>query len=315
MSARDSSKSVWEHDRGWELIRSFVYYQLENFLPTGIVEGRDVLDYSAGLGDLSSYATTLGAKTVVATAPEPHAPRPSALPENVTWLTGVGAGHISERLPKNSADVVLARMVIQFPTVEDDAVDVDDILAQLHAVLRESGTIIVSTHAFFSLPRFAGDHSRVDDHLSAVETDVRPLLDNAHAFVRGVALETAGLIELVRYLNLPPREGPFGRTGFGLKIPMLVNSFIRNGFDITDIGVIEPFTYPIGLQESTNTGASDPFELGNKVMAIKRHYLTSPRAADPYQRPRILADMVAEIRELLPVTAVPIVRVRATKKK
>ena len=314
MSATDSSRNVWEHDRGWELIRSFVYYQRENFLPEGVVEDRDVIDYSAGLGDLSAYAATLDPKSLIATAPEPHAPRPTALPDSVEWLTGVGARHISEHLPTDSADVVLARMVIQFPTIEKDAVDVDDILTQLHTVLRDDGTIIVTTHAHFSLPRFDGDHSRVDDHLSAVEADILPLLDTKDTFTRGVARETAGLIELVRYLDLPPREGPFGGTGFGLKIPMLVNSFIRTGFTITDIGVIEPFTYPIGLRDSITGGGEDTVELGNKVMAIKRRHLTSPAASDPYDRPRVLADMLAEIRELLPVTAVPIVRVCATKK-
>lgn len=314
MSETDSSRNVWEHDRGWELIRPFVYYQRENFLPEGIVEGRDVIDYSAGLGDLSAYAATLDPKSLIATAPEPHAPRPVALPDSAEWLTGVGAGHISEQLQANSADVVLARMVIQFPTIEKDAVDVDDILAQLHTVLRERGTIIITTHAHFSLPRFDGDHSRVDDHLSAVETDILPLLDSEDAFTRGVARETAGLIELVRYLDLPPREGPFGGTGFGLKIPMLVNSFIRNGFTITDIGVIEPFTYPIGLQDSIASGDDSAMELGRKVMDIKRRHLTSTAASDPYQRPGVLADMIAEIRELLPITAVPIVRVCAIKK-
>jgi len=314
MSETGSSSNVWEHDRGWGLIRPFVYYQRENFLPHGIVEGCDVIDYSAGLGDLSAYAATLGPRSLVATAPEPHAPRPAALPDSAEWRTGVGAGHISERLAANSADVVLARMVIQFPTVEKDAVDVDDILRQLHIVLRSGGTIIITTHAHFLLPRFDGDHSCIDDHLRAVEADVLPLLNSEDAFIRGVACETAGLIELVRYLDLPPREDPFGRTGFGLKIPMLVNSFIRSGYTITDIGVIEPFTYPVGLRTSNTVSNDEAKDLGNRVMAIKRGYLTSAAAADPYQRPRVLADMIADIRELLPVTAVPIVRVCATKR-
>ncbi|MCH7668827.1 MAG: hypothetical protein IIC71_06460 [Acidobacteria bacterium] len=313
MTANDPSH-VWEHVRGWATMRSFVYYQRENFLPQGIVTGRDVVDYSAGLGDLSSYAATLGPRSLLATAPEPHAPRPAALPQRVRWQPGVGATHISRELGTSSADVILARMVIQFPTVEQDAVDVDAILEQMHTVLRDDGSIVVTTHAHFSLPRFEGDHSHVADHLAAVGADVAPLIDDSNGFTRGVAQETAGLIELIRYLDLPPREGPFGRTGFGLKIPMLVNSFIRAGFDITSVEVIEPFTFPIGLQAAVAAGDSDTVQLGKQVMAIKRRYLTLPAASDPYQRPHILASMIAEIRKLIPITTVPIVRVCATKK-
>ena len=295
-------------------MRSFVYYQRENFIPEGLVEGRDVIDFSAGLGDLSVYVSSLGPSSLIATAPEEHAPRPSSLPDSVEWIAGVGADRIAEALPEASADVILARMVIQFPTVESDAVDVDQILAQMRSVLRQGGSIVITTHAFFSLPRFKGDHSRVDDHLAAVEADVLPLLDAEDIFTRGVAQETAGLIELVRYLDLPPRDGPFGRTGFGLKIPMLVNSFVAQGFTVDSVEEIEPFTYPIGLQESVADNANSVIELGEHVMSIKRRYLTSVEASDPYLRPAVLADMIAEIRELLPVTTVPIVRLSAKKK-
>ena len=304
---------VWEHARDWAVMRSFVYYQRENFICEGLVEGRDIIDYSAGLGDLSAYVRSLHPSSLLATAPEPEAPRPSLLPDWVEWMTGVGADRIAAVLPEASADVILARMVIQFPTVEGDAIDVDGILRQMYGVLRESGTIVVSTHSFFSLPRFEGDHSRADDHLAAVEADVLPLLDAQDTFTRGVAQETAGLIELVRYLGLPPREGPFGRTGFGLKIPMLVNSFVSEGFIVDSVEEIEPFTSPIGLYESIVDGAESVVELGEHIMSIKHRHLTSVDAADPYLRPAILADMIAEIRELLPVTAVPIVRICATK--
>jgi hypothetical protein len=231
----------------------------------------------------------------------------------VEWKTGVGADRIAEMLPEDSADVILARMVLQFPTMESDAVDVDDILAQMRGVLRQDGSIAMTTHAFFSLPRFEGDHSDVADHLAAVEADVLPLLDVEDTFTRGVARETAGLIELVRYLGLPPREGPFGRTGFGLKIPMLVNSFVGQGFAVDRVEVIEPFTFPIDLQARLAGGTESVVELGEQVMSIKRRHLTSADAADPYLRPAVLAPMIAEIRKLLPVTAVPIVRIGATK--
>lgn len=292
----------------------FVYYQRENFVPDGLVEGRDVIDYSAGLGDLSAYVSSLGPSSLIATVPEPDAPRPLLLPDSVEWKTGVGADCISDLLPEDSADAILARMVLQFPTMESDAVDVDDILAQMRGVLRQDGSIAMTTHAFFSLPRFEGDHSDVADHLAAVEADVLPLLDAEDTFTRGVARETAGLIELVRYLGLPPREGPFGRTGFGLKIPMLVNSFVRQGFAVDSVEVIEPFTFPVGLEGRLTESDLSAGELGEQLMSIKRRHLTSAEAADPYLRPAVLAAMLVEIRKLLPVTAVPIVRIGATKK-
>jgi hypothetical protein len=229
-------------------------------------------------------------------------------------MTGVGANRIAELLPEESADLILARMVIQFPTVESDAVDVDQILLQMRGVLSTGGSIVMTTHSYFSLPQLGGDPSRVGDQLAAVEADVLPLLDAKDAFTRGVAQETVGLIELVRYLDLPPRDGPFGQTGFGLKIPMLVNSVVAQGFTLDSVEEIEPFTYPIGLRESIADNAESVIELGEQVMAIKRRNLTSAEARDPYLRPAVLARMIAEIRELLPVTTVPIVRLCVTKK-
>ncbi len=295
-------------------MRPFVYYQRENFIPEGLIEGRDVIDYSAGLGDLSAYASSLGPLSLIATVPEEGAPCPPLLPDSVEWVTGVSADRIGELLPAESADVILARMVIQFPTVESDAVDVDQILVQMRGVLRTAGSMVITTHSFFSLPRFNGDHSLVDDYLAAVEADVLPLLDAKSAFTRGIARETAGLVELVRYLDLPPREGPLGQTGFGLKIPMLVNSAVAQGFTVNSVEEIEPFTYPTGLQESFADNTDAMIELGDRVMSIKRRYLTSVEARDPYQRPAVLARMIAEIRRLLPVTTVPIVRLCITKK-
>ena len=310
----NGSADVWEHARDWMAMRPFVYYQRENLLPDDLVEGRDVIDYSAGLGDLSAYIWSLGPSSLVATAPELHAPRPSLLPGPVEWRTGVDAGGITDAVPEASADVIVARMVIQFPTMESDAVDVDGILRQMHTVLREQGSIVITTHSYFSLPRFEGDHSDVDDYLTVVDAGVAPLLNAEDTLTRGVARETAGLIELVRFLGLPPREGPFGRTGFGLKIPMLVNSFVNEGFTVQAVEVIEPFTFPTGLPDSIANQSKSLAELGESVMAIKHRHLTSVEAADPYTRPAVLADMISEIRMLLPVTAVPIVRIIATKR-
>jgi len=310
----NGSADVWEHARDWMTMRPFVYYQRENLLPDDLVEGRDIIDYSAGLGDLSAYIWSLRPSSLIATAPEQHAPRPSLLPNLVEWRTGVDAAGIADALPEASADVIVARMVIQFPTVEGDAVDVDEILRQMHSVLRDDGSIVITTHSYFSLPRFDDDHSGADDYLAVVDAGVTPLLNAEDAFTRGVARDTAGLVELVRFLNLPPREGPFGRTGFGLKTPMLVNSFVNEGFIVEAVEEIEPFTFPTGLPESIADQSASLAELGESVMAIKHRHLTSVEAADPYTRPAVLADMISEIRMLLPVTAVPIVRIVATKR-
>lgn len=306
------SSTAWEQARDWALVRPFVYYQRDNFLPEGLVEGRDVIDFSAGLCDLSALVWSLGPRSLTATAPEEQAHRPESLPEGVEWIAGVGADRIDETFVGGSADVILARMVIQFPTVEDHAVDVDRILDQMRGVLRKGGTVVVTTHAFFEVPAFGPRHDNVEDHLAAVERQIEPLLGSESDFARGVAEETAGLVELVRYLGLPPREGPLGGTGFGLKIPMLVNSFVSRGFTVQAVEVIEPFTYPVGVIRRPAEDRSEVEQLGARVMAIKERYLTAPDASDPYQRPLVLEAMVDEIRGLVPVTAVPIVRLVAT---
>jgi hypothetical protein len=95
---------------------------------------------------------------------------------------------------------------------------------------------------------------------------------------------------------------------------MLVNSFVNEGFTVEAVEEIEPFTFPTGLPDSIPDQSKSLAELGESVMAIKRRYLTSVEAADPYTRPAVLADMISEIRVLLPVTAVPIVRIVATKR-
>lgn len=304
---------VWEYTRDWATIRPFVYYQRENFVPRSLVENRDVVDFSAGLGDLSAYVEALDPSNLIATAPEAHAPRPEQLPASTEWRTGVGASNLVAALGTGSADVILARMVIQFPTVENHAIDVDGILTQMRDVLRPSGMVVATTHSYFSLPAFSGDRSGDTDHLAAVEAEAAALLENKDGFTRSVAEEAIGLIELVRYLELPPREGPFGRTGFGLKVPMLVNSFVNAGFAIDSVDEIEPFTFPIGLPDSSERTGESVTELGERVMAIKRSHLTKREAADAYLRPAVLGEMIAEIRALVPVTAVPIVRIVATR--
>lgn len=55
-------------------MRPLVYYLREDFIPPAMAAGRDVLDCSAGLGDLSRYLAESGASSVIATMPEARTP-------------------------------------------------------------------------------------------------------------------------------------------------------------------------------------------------------------------------------------------------
>jgi len=48
----------------------------------------------------------------------------------VEWLTGVAAGNVVESLDGRTFDLVVARMVFQFPTWEGDRADPDTMSAE-----------------------------------------------------------------------------------------------------------------------------------------------------------------------------------------
>lgn len=280
----------WEEQRSWHLIRPLVYYLREDFIAPAQAEGHDVLDFSAGLGDLSRYLLDCGARSVTATVPDDGAPESD---DGIRWVDRVGAADISERLAGSKFDLAAARMVFQFPTWEGDHADPDTMVEQLAGVLRPRGRLVIAFHQFraFEPVPARGDPPDADRVLQEAEG------------------ELARLARIVRYLGLPPREGPLGETGFGLKIPMLVTTLQSHGFDIEVADHPEPFTLPLALEERTDTELED---LGEQVMRLKASYLGDPDES-PYQRPGRLRQMLVELSGLMELVAWPIVRVVARR--
>jgi SAM-dependent methyltransferase len=265
-----------------------VYYLREDFIPPAMAAGSDVLDFSAGLGDLSQYLVDCGASTVTATLPDTGAPEAGGL---VRWLEGVDATSIKDRLTGSSFDIAAARMVFQFPTWEGDRADPDTMVEQFAQVLRPGGRLVIAFHQFraFEPVPARGDPPTADEALDSATGDL------------------ANLARVVRYLGLPPREGPMGETGFGLKIPMLVTTLQTHGFDIETADHPEPFTLPLHLDALDE---DEILDLGRRVMELKARYLANPDQS-PYDRPGTVRRMLIELREVVEFVAWPIVRVVA----
>lgn len=280
----------WEDERSWRLMRPLVYYLREDFIPPSMVADKDVLDFSAGLGDFSRYLVEQGAGTVTATLPDIGTPDPI---EGVRWLDRVGAAHIIDRLADSRFDVAAARMVFQFPTWEGDHADPDIMAEQLGAVLRPRGRLVIAFHQYKGFERVP---ARGDIPESA------EVLEDATG-------DLALFARVVRYLGLPPREGPMGETGFGLKIPMLVTTLQTHGFDIESADHPEPFTFPLGLEGKDEQELA---ELGSQVMELKRRHLSNPKES-PYERPGTVRRMLMELSGLMEFVAWPIVRVVARR--
>jgi SAM-dependent methyltransferase len=303
----------WERERHWPLMRPFVYYLVENFVPTEWIPGRRIVDFSGGLGDLTRYLAEHAPSDIRLTVPDPDLARPEDLPGVVRWRPGVRAGDIEESFEPESVDLFCARMVFQFPRWEPGRIDPDEMLRQIRSVLVPAGRLVVATHAFFSLPRYPSVRH---------ETDVDRLLDRlielADAAGTGEIAEAEarrirGLVEMVRYLGLPPREGPSGETGFGLKVPMLVQSFLRTGFDLEVVQTAEPFTYPVGMWKRLEQEPEAVRSLGARVFELKRPHLVSAEARDDYSRPGTVGAMLRELEGLVEFVTVPIVRLVGRK--
>lgn len=277
------ARNTWESVRSWHQMRWLVYYLLEDLVPPEMAAGADILDFSAGLGDLSRYMAEAGARSVLAT-------RPEAEPgdEGVEWLTGVAAGNVAERLDGRSFDLVVARMVFQFPTWEGDRADPDTMWAEFTEVIRPGGRLVAAFHEFVAIEEepFGPDLPDVEEVITS-----RPELG-----------------AVVRFLNLPPREGPLGQTGFGLKVPMFINSAVANGFTIESASHVEPFTFPLHLE---NYRDSDLEALIPEVMELKTRWLA--HMSDPYERPAQIRSMLHELAPKMPHVAWPIVRVVARR--
>ena len=277
---------TWEQSRAWHLVRPLVYYLREDFVAPELAADVDVLDFSAGVGDLSEYLVASGARSVVATRPESETPDSD---ETLRWIGGIAAGQIAAKLPSSSFDLAIARMVFQFPTWEGDRADPDTMAAEFAEVLRPGGRLVVAFHQFASfekVPSF-GPPPSVDE---LFRQDDR-----------------TGLAAVIRYLGLPPREGPFGETGFGLKVPMLVTTLQSHGFEIEVADHPEPFTMPLTLERWSD---EELIELGRRAMELKARYL-SDAAQSTYERPAAVKSMLAELSGLFDFAVWPIVRIVA----
>jgi len=278
----------WEAARAWHLVRPLVYYLIEDFVPPEMALGAEVLDFSAGLGDLSSYLVASGAASVVATVPEPEAPRSES---GVEWRPNVAAGQVASSFDPASFDLATARMVFQFPTWEGDAADPDTLTEEFAAVVRPGGRLVVAFHEFLPFEPILGhpEPPSIDDLL---------------------ALADPGRAALVRYLGLPPREGPFGESGFGLKVPMLVTTLQSHGFDVEIADHPEPFTFPTHIDDLDGDALA---ALGEQVMAMKRKYLVE-RGVGVYERPGVIREMLVELGKMYAFVTWPIVRIVARRR-
>lgn len=307
---------LWERERHWALMRPFVYYLTENFVDPAWVGGKRVVDFSAGLGDLSTYLADLDPAGLIATVPEPELADPPNL-SGVEWRAGVLASHIAAAFEPESVDLFCARMVFQFPRWEDGEVDVDAMLDQILPVLAPGGRIVIASHAFFPLQNYSSldDERNSEALLNRLVTLAAGAPDDVHEILTEEAQRLSGLTELVKYLGLPPRESSYGTTGYGLRIPTLVDSFIRSGLALEIVDDVEPFTYPLGMWELLGEEPDRIRELGRAVFEIKRRWLIDERIRDVYRRPALIERMLQEIRWLVPIVWVPIVRVVARKPK
>ncbi|REK12243.1 MAG: class I SAM-dependent methyltransferase [Actinobacteria bacterium] len=264
-------------------MRWLVYYLLEDLVPPDMAAGADILDFSAGLGDLSLYMEEAGARSVLATRPEPE---PGDA--DVDWVTEVAAGNLVERMEGRRFDVAVARMVFQFPTWEGDRADPDTMLAEFSDVLRPGGRLVVAFHEFVA----------VEEEPYGVEIpDVEEVLTARPELAR-----------VVRYLNLPPREGPLGQTGFGLKVPMFISSLVSNHFVPESASHVEPFTFPLDLSEMSDAQVE---QLGRDVMEMKKRRLAW--VPDPYDRPARIRTLLAELSPVMPHVAWPVVKIVARR--
>ncbi len=300
-----SPVTSWELQRNWEIVRYLVYYLVEDLVSPDQISGKDIVDFSSGLGDLSEYIYSHNPKSLIATSPD-DVPSPASLAgkPGFRFIPNLPARMIGQALTPNSVDLFVARMVFQFPTDEGDRIDVDGMLTQIFSILRPGGCLIVCSHEF----------TQLDDHPEDWNLPLERYLENLPAEHTGRhAARIQGLIELIEAIGLPPREGVHGQTGFGLKALMAVDSFVRAGFKIESAAEIEDFTFPIGISQDLATRKDYYRELGHQVFTIKQSRIHSPAFADKYTRPTVLKNILQAINQLHPFVTVPIFKIQAVK--
>lgn len=297
--------SSWELQRNWEIVRYLVYYLVENFVPPELIPGKDVVDFSSGLGDLSDYILRHGPASLISTSPD-NVGRPPALQDlpRVRFIPNLHAREISSKLKPNSIDLFVARMVFQFPTSESDRVDVDGMLSQIIAVLRPGGRVVITSH----------EYTQLDDHPKNWNLALEEyFLQIAAVEGRVDAERLEGLVELIQEIGIPPREGVHGQTGFGLKGLMAVDSFVRSGFLIEAAAEIEDFTFPVGITTDLTSRLDYYQKLAKKVFTTKQAHILSDDFRDKYRRPQVLQNLLADLNELHPFVTIPIFRIQARK--
>jgi hypothetical protein len=297
----------WELLRNWEIVRYLVYYLVEDLVAPDQISGKDIVDFSAGLGDLSEYIYSYNPKSLTATSPD-VVPSPTSLAGKPAFrfIPNLSARQINQEFAPNSIDLFIARMVFQFPTDEHDRIDVDGMLAQIFTILRPGGNLIICSHEF----------TQLDDHPEDWDLPLKRYLANllAEQTDRHTS-RIHGLIELIEAIGLPPREGLHGQTGFGLKALMAVDSFVQAGFKIQSAAEIEDFTFPVGISHDLLNRKDYYQKLSQQVFAIKQTHINSPAFADKYTRPAVLKTILQQLNQLHQFVTVPIFKIQALKER
>ncbi len=295
----------WELQRNWDIVRYIVYYLVEDLITPDQIAGKDVVDFSSGLGDLSEYIHLQNPNSLIATSPNDVPPPPSLEGKSgFHFIPNLAANKIDDKLPANSVDLFVARMVFQFPTDEDDRIDVDGMLAQIFTILRPGGRLVICSHEF----------TQLNDDPDFWDLPLRDYLGRLLETNAGrEADRIQGLIELIEAIGLPPREGVHGQTGFGLKGLMAVDSFVRAGFKIETAAEIEDFTFPTGISRDLGERREYYVQLAERVFDIKRSRIKTSDFDDKYTRPALLKSILRELNQLHPFVTVPIFKIVAIR--
>jgi len=258
----------WELLRNWDIVRYLVYYLIEDLVPPELIPGKDIIDFSAGLGDLSAYFYAQKPRSLTATSPDDFPPEMLIGKPGFDFIPNLPAQALSQKLQPGSADLFVARMVFQFPTDQRDQIDVDGMLRQIYKILRPGGELIICSHEFTQLSDDPDDWDLpLEEYLAILPK----------RFTGAQQAQVRGMIEMIDAIGLPPREGAHGQTGFGLKGFMAVDSFVQAGFTIQSAAEIEDFTYPVGISKDFSSRREEFRKLAQQVFAIKKRHILSPQ--------------------------------------
>jgi hypothetical protein len=297
--------TTWELQRNWDIVRYIVYYLVEDLISPDQITGKDIVDFSSGLGDLSEYIYSHNPNSLIATSPDDIPPPPSLEDKpGFTFIPDLSAAQINKKLEPNSVDLFVARMVFQFPTDEDDRIDIDGMLNQIFAVLRPGGQLVICSHEF----------TQLNDDPECWDLPLKDYLGRlTDTYTDREAARVRGLIELIEAIGLPPREGVHGQTGFGLKGLMAVDSFVNAGFKIKSAAEIEDFTFPVGISRDLVERRDYYVQLAEKVFDVKRSRINTTDFENKYARPALLKNILSELNQLHPFVTVPIFKIVAAR--